>query len=83
MAGIRKAKKQQLTRELPIDLFLTHTKEVEAILSAAVLEALRFHKRIGNPVATMKGRKIVLLQPNEIPVDVDQPRNLAKSVTVE
>ena len=48
---------------------MKHGKEIEAILRRAVRDALRTHRLLGNTVATVKNGKVVLIPPNEIPVD--------------
>ena len=57
------------TREIPPDFLVAHAKEVEQVLQRAVREALLFHKRIGNPIAVWQDDKVVILQPDEIPVE--------------
>jgi hypothetical protein len=56
---------------VPQDLFVSHTQEVENVIRKAVRDALRVHKRLGNPVATVRNGKVVLVPPKDIPVDVD------------
>ncbi len=56
-------------RPIPSDLFVAHAKEIELALQRAVREALLFHKRIGNPIAVWQDDKVVILQPDEIPVE--------------
>jgi len=51
------------------DLFRVHGKEIEGILRRAVRHALLDHKRAGNPVASWKDGKVVLIQPEDIPVE--------------
>ena len=55
--------------EITEDLFIEHAEAVRKILRRAVRHALLDHKRAGNPVATWKDGRVVLLQPDEIPVD--------------
>jgi len=50
------------------DLFLIHGKTIEGILRVAVRNALKEHKRAGNPIAAWKNGKVVLIPPEEIPV---------------
>ena len=44
-------------------------KEVEAILQRAVQEALLMHKRAGNPIASWQDGKVVIIQPEDIPIE--------------
>lgn len=46
-------------------------KEVEGIFREAVQDALLMHKRLRNPIATFKDGKVVLIPPDEIPVEDD------------
>ena len=43
--------------------------EIERILRTAVRHELSIHKRLGNPIATWKDGKVVIIPPEEIPVD--------------
>jgi hypothetical protein len=56
-------------------LFLEHGKAVEDVLRRAVNQALLMHKRAGNPIATWKDGKVVLIPPDEIEVSDDTPKN--------
>jgi hypothetical protein len=40
---------------------------IDRALAKAVSEALRQHKRAGNPVASWQGGKVVWIQPKDIP----------------
>lgn len=51
------------------ELFVEHGKAVEEVLRYAVRHALLEHKRAGNPVASWENGKVVLINPNEIPVN--------------
>lgn len=55
--------------KLSSDLFLTHAKTIQEVLGKAVREALLMHKRAGNPIAVWKDGKVMLIPPEEIPVD--------------
>jgi hypothetical protein len=50
-------------------------KEIEEVLQRAVTHALLMHKRLGNPIATWKDGKVVIVPPEEIviPTDVTEP----------
>ena len=51
------------------DFFASHAEEVGEILQRAVNHALLMHKRLGNPIATWKDGKVVIIPPEEIMVD--------------
>lgn len=53
------------------DYFATHAKEIEKVLQRAVNHALLMHKRLGNPIATWKDGKVVIIPPEEIVVTTD------------
>lgn len=55
--------------KIPENLFITHGKEIEGILRRAVRSALLEHKRAGNPIASWKDGKVVLIRPEDIPVE--------------
>jgi hypothetical protein len=57
------------------DYFATHAKEIERVFRLAVNDALLMHKRLGNPIATWKDGKVVIIPPEEIvvPADVSEP----------
>ena len=40
---------------------------IDQALAKAARDALRFHKRIGNPVAAWRDGKVVWIQPKDIP----------------
>ena len=56
-------------RPIPNDLFTAHAEEIEKALQERAREILLFHKRIGNPIAVWQDDKVVILQPDEIPVE--------------
>ncbi len=49
--------------------------EIGQVLQRAVNHALLMHKRLGNPIATWKDGKVVIVPPEEIviPPDVSEP----------
>jgi hypothetical protein len=57
------------------DYFAEHAVEIGKVLQRAVNHALLMHKRIGNPIATWKDGKVVIIPPEEIvvPPDVSEP----------
>jgi len=48
------------------DFFAEHAKDIEKILQRAVNQALLMHKQLGNPIATWKDGKVVIVPPEEI-----------------
>lgn len=67
--------KHQSKPILTDDYFATHAKEIERVFRLAVNDALLMHKRLGNPIATWKDGKVVIVPPEEIviPSDVSEP----------
>lgn len=55
------------------NLFATHAKEIEKILQKAVRHALLTHKRLGNSIAVWEDGKVVIIPPEDIVVDTDDP----------
>lgn len=56
-----------------------HGKELEDILREAGRRARLLHKKLGNPIATWQNDKVVIIPPEEIPVD-DAPDLMEKPV---
>jgi hypothetical protein len=56
-------------RSKDADRLFGQVKLMDRALAEGVREALRFHKRIGNPVARWRGGKVVWVQPEDIQVD--------------
>jgi hypothetical protein len=54
-------------------LFIDHGKGIEKVLQRAVNHALLMHKRLGNPIATWKDGKVVIVPPEGIVVPPDVP----------
>lgn len=50
------------------DLLTRYSVEIAEACERAVREALQKHKAAGNPIAIFRDGKVVLLQPDEIPV---------------
>ncbi|MGH9841030.1 MAG: hypothetical protein ACREEM_19925 [Blastocatellia bacterium] len=57
---------------IPEKLFSERGKDLEKILRQAVRQALWRHKRLGQSVAASQDGKVVIVPPEEIPVD-DEP----------
>lgn len=54
----------------PIHRISDFPRMLEA-LNLATQDALRHHKRMGNPIATWRDGKVVWIPPEEIPVDLE------------
>lgn len=52
-------------------LFVEHGKAIEKILQRGVDQALLMHKLLGNPIATWKDGKVVIVPPEEIVLSSD------------
>jgi hypothetical protein len=48
------------------DYCAEHAKDIEKILQRAVDHALSIHRRLGNPIATLRDGKVVIVPPEEI-----------------
>ena len=48
---------------------IVHAKAIEDVLRRAVQQALLAHKRAGNPIATWQDEHVVLVPPEDIPVE--------------
>ena len=53
-------------------LFIDHGKDIEKVLQRAVNHALLMHKRLGNPIATWKDGRVVIIPPEEIVIPPDE-----------
>lgn len=51
--------------------FAEHAAEIGEVLQHAVNHALLMHKRLGNPIATWKDGKVVIIPPEEIVIPSD------------
>lgn len=56
---------------MPNQLFLVEAEAIEEVLRHAVRQALLMHKRAGNPIATWKDNRVVLIPAKQIPVEDD------------
>jgi hypothetical protein len=61
----------QTTPTLTNDYVAEHARDIEKILQRAVNHALLMHKRLGNPIATWKDGKVVIVPPEEIVLSSD------------
>jgi len=55
--------------ELPDQWLIVYGKAIEDVLQRAVQQALLAHKRAGNPIATWQDEHVVLVPPEDIPVE--------------
>jgi hypothetical protein len=46
-----------------------YAKAIEDLLRRAVYQALLVHKRAGNPIATWQDEHVVLVPPEDIPIE--------------
>lgn len=53
------------------DYFAEHAVEIGKVFQRAVNDALRMHKRLGNPIAAWKDGKVVIIPPEEIVIPPD------------
>jgi hypothetical protein len=53
------------------DYFAEHAKDIEKVLRRAVNHELSIHKRLGNPIASWKDGKVVIIPPEEIVLSSD------------
>lgn len=66
-----KSKSTKVT--LTSDYFAVNAIEIGKIFQRAVNDALRMHKRLGNPIAAWKDGKVVIIPPDEIMIPPDEP----------
>jgi len=55
--------------ELPDQWLIVYGKAIEDVLRRAVQQALLAHKRAGNPIATWQDEHVVLVPPENIPIE--------------
>ena len=53
------------------DYFAANAIEIGKVFQQAVNDALRMHKRLGNPIAVWRDGKVVIIPPEEINVPPD------------
>lgn len=54
--------------DININAVFDDGSQVDAALAEAIREAILFHKRMENPIATWSGGKVLWLAPNQIPL---------------
>jgi hypothetical protein len=54
-----------------LDAILSHPHLIDKALRQAEEDALRLHKRAGNPIAVWRDGQVVWLAPEEIPVSLE------------
>jgi hypothetical protein len=54
---------------LPDQWLIVYGKAIEDVLRRAVHQALLVHKRAGNPIATWQDEHVVIIPPEDIPVE--------------
>ena len=55
--------------KLTSNLLIDYGENIEKVFQRAVNHALWVHKRLGNPIATWKDGKVVIIPPEEISVE--------------
>ena len=58
---------------IPEDLCVGHVRELEQLFDRAVCEALWRHKRLKQSVVSGRDGKVVVVAPDDIPVEDDAP----------
>ena len=53
------------------DYFAANAIEIGKVFQRAVNDALRMHKRLGNPIAAWQDGKVVIIPPEEIIISPD------------
>ena len=56
---------------LTSDYFAVNALEIGKVFQRAVNDALRMHKRMGNPIAAWKDGKVIIIPPEEIVIPDD------------
>jgi hypothetical protein len=64
---------------LTSDVFISQHAQIEQALNEAVRLALLDHKRAGNPIASWRDGKVVIIPPEEIPVDDPLTNNVQQT----
>lgn len=61
-----------------IDELFEDGRAIDEALLEAARDARRLHKALGNPMATWADGRVVWVQPEDIQIDDDEPRDEAK-----
>ena len=56
-------------QEIPEKWLIVYGKAIEDVLQRAVHHVLLAHKRAGNPIVTWQEDRVVILPPEDIPVE--------------
>lgn len=56
--------------ESAVKLLVDYREKVDVAIKRGVRDALRRHKQAGNPIAVWRDERVVILQPEDIPIDV-------------
>ena len=62
---------KQPEETLTSDYFAAQAIEIGKVFQRAVNDALRMHKRLGNPIAVWRDGKVVIIPPEEIVIPPD------------
>ena len=59
--------------QLPENLLLAYSNDIQAAVARAVRHALLMHKRAGNPIAVWRDGQVTIIPPEEIVIDDEPP----------
>ena len=74
--GTRHSRRRVTRRRLSITELFDEGTIIDEALRLGVQDALRRHKRLGQRVAIWRDGRAVILEPDQIPVDVEQRLSL-------
>ncbi len=63
-----------LNGNIPSDFLISHVEEVDEMLRQAVREELLRCKKLGHSVSELRDGRVVIIPPEEIPVDDEPPQ---------
>jgi len=66
--------------EIPEKLFVTHSEDADKAFSKAVRQELLRRKKLGHSASAWRDGKVVIVPPEEIPVEDDQSKASPESV---
>jgi hypothetical protein len=69
MGTIMQAEKPTIDLQTARNLFVEHRETIRQVFARAVQQALREHKRAGNPVAAAENGQVIWLAPEQIQTD--------------